>query len=395
MGKLDFAAFDCDNHYYEALDAFTRHLDPKLGPRCVQWAEIGGRKHHVVGGVVSHAVANPTFNPIAKPGAMHEYFRGNPHGKSPLEFLREREPIPPAYRERDARVAVMDRQGLESVWLFPTLGVLYEELLKRDTEAVALTFRAFNQWLDEDWGVAYRGRIFAAPYIPMCSPEMAIRELDWALARGARVVCMRPAPAWTATGPRSPGDALFDPFWARVNEAGITVVVHAGDSGYSTNGYARDGFGATFDGGGYKPTIKSFNIERAAHDFLITLVFEKLFDRFPNLRIASVENGSDYLSDLFKKLRSTAKKMPGYFKEDPVESFKRHVWINPFWEDDVDEITALMGPERVIFGSDWPHIEGMPEPLDYVDELSKFDAAAQRRILRENTRELNELRPRA
>jgi predicted TIM-barrel fold metal-dependent hydrolase len=393
MEKLDHPVFDCDNHYYEALDAFTRHLDPRLGPRCVQWAEIGGRKYHVVGGVVSHAVTNPTFNPIAKPGAMHEYFRGNPHGRSPIEFLREREPIPAAYRERDARIAALDRQGLEAIWLFPTLGVLYEELLKRDTEAVALTFRAFNQWLDEDWGVNYRGRIFAAPYIPMCSPEMAIRELDWALARGARLVCMRPAPAWTATGPRSPGDALFDPFWARANEAGVSVVIHAGDSGYSSNGYARDGFGASFEGGGWKPSIKSFNIERAAHDFLITLIFEKLFDRFPNLRVASVENGSDYLADLFKKLRSTARKMPGYFKEDPVDTFRRHVWINPFWEDDVYEITALMGPERVIFGSDWPHIEGMPQPLDYVAELAKFDPATKRRILRENTRELNELRP--
>ena len=58
--------------------------------------------------------------------------------------------------------------------------------------------------------------------------------------------------------------------------------------------------------------------------------------------------------------------MPGYFKEDPVELFQRHVWINPFWEDDVNEVAALMGADRVIFGSDWPHIEGMPQPLDYV-----------------------------
>ena len=392
MPNLDHPVFDCDNHYYEALDAFTRHLDPKLGPRCVQWAEINGRKYHVIGGVVSHAVVNPTFNPIAKAGAMHEYFRGNPHGKSPLEFLRAREPIPDAYRNHDARLRVMEKQGLEAIWLFPTLGVLYEELLKQDTEAVALTFRAFNQWLQEDWGVCYQDRIFAAPYIPMVDPAVAVRELEWSLAQGAHVVCMRPAPAWTANGPRSPADALFDPFWARVNEAGIAVVVHAGDSGYSANGYARDGFGASFDGG-WKPSIKSFNIERAAHDFLITLVFEKLFDRFPNLRIASVENGSDYLADLFKKLRQTAKKTPGWFKEDPVETFRRHVWINPFWEDDVREITEHMGPERVIFGSDWPHIEGMPEPLDYVAELAGFDANTKRRILRENVRELNTLRP--
>ena len=51
-----------------------------------------------------------------------------------------------------------------------------------------------------------------------------------------------------------------------------------------------------------------------------------------------------------------------------------------------------MGPERVIFGSDWPHIEGMPRPLDYVAELAPFDDDARRRILRDNARELNTLR---
>ncbi len=392
MERLDHPVFDCDNHYYEALDAFTRHLDPRLGPRCVQWAGIGGRKYHVVGGRVSRAVVNPTFDPIAKPGALRAYFRGNPEKKSPVEFLREREPIPAAYRERDGRLCVMDAQGLESIWLFPTLGVLYEELLKHDTEAVTLTFRAFNQWLEEDWGFAYRGRIFAAPYIPLVDVDFAVRELERSLAKGARVVCMRPAAAVTASGPRSPCDAIFDPFWARVNEAGICVVVHAGDSGYTTQGYARDGFGVSFDGGG-RPSIKAFNIERAAHDFLITLTLEKLFDRFPNLRIASVENGSDFLADMFRKLRSTQKKAPGWFKEDPIETFRRHVWINPFWEDDVHEVAERMGPERVIFGSDWPHIEGMPQPLDYLSELVRFDAPTRRKILRENGSELNQLRP--
>ena len=57
MAKLDYAAFDADNHYYEAEDAFTRHLDPRLGPRTVQWAEIGGRKYHVVAGRVSTSIA--------------------------------------------------------------------------------------------------------------------------------------------------------------------------------------------------------------------------------------------------------------------------------------------------------------------------------------------------
>ena len=156
MDEIGHPVFDADNHYYEALDAFTRHLDPRTGPRTVQWAEIDGRKYHVVGGKVSRAVVNPTFNPIAKAGAMHDYFRGNPEGRNPLEFLREREPIRPEYRDRDARLGVMDTQGLNQVWLFPTLGVLYEELLKDDPEAVTITFTAFNRWLEEDWGFALR-----------------------------------------------------------------------------------------------------------------------------------------------------------------------------------------------------------------------------------------------
>ena len=85
---LDYKAFDADNHYYEALDAFTRHVPPAMQPRCVQWAEIDGRKYHVVGGRISRAVANATFDPIAKAGAMHEYFRGNPNARNPLDMLQ-------------------------------------------------------------------------------------------------------------------------------------------------------------------------------------------------------------------------------------------------------------------------------------------------------------------
>ncbi len=302
MSDLDFLAFDADNHYYEALDAFTRHLDPKLGSRIVQWAQIDGRMYHVIGGQVSHAVVNPTFNPVAKAGALSEYFRGNPSGRAPMEYLREREPIRPEYRDRDARLETMDEHGLERVWLFPTLGMIYEQLLKSDPEGVGIMFRAFNRWLEEDWGYQYQNRIFAAPYIALADIDVAVAELERALNLDARVVVMRPAAPTTLSGPRTPGDPMFDPFWALANEAGITVVVHAGDSGYSTNGYAKEGFSANFQGAG-KPSIGMLSMERAIYDFLASLIFDKLFVRFPNLRVASIENGSEFLGDLFHKLR--------------------------------------------------------------------------------------------
>ena len=83
MSDLDFLAFDADNHYYEALDAFTRHLDPKLGSRIVQWAQIDGRMYHVIGGQVSHAVVNPTFNPVAKAGRPVRVLPRQPVGTGP------------------------------------------------------------------------------------------------------------------------------------------------------------------------------------------------------------------------------------------------------------------------------------------------------------------------
>ena len=389
--ELTFEPFDCDNHYYESEDAFTRHVPEEMKARVVQWAEVDGRKYHVVGGKLSKAVTNPTWDPIAKPGALHKYFRGNPEGKNPMEYLKDREPLPAAYIDRDARLEIMESQNLESIWLFPTLGVLYEELLKDDTQAVVALMRGFNRWIEEDWGFDYKEKIFASPYISLMDIDQAVSELEWCLEKGARTIVMRPAPVWTQEGQLSPGDPVFDPFWSRVNEAGITTVIHAGDSGYSSQGYAEDAFGSSMTGR-YRPSIKAFSIERVAHDWLITMSMERMYTRFPNLRIASVENGADYLDMLFRKLKQQAKKSPSWFDEDPVELFRQHVWMNPFWEDNVYEIIELMGADHVIFGSDWPHIEGMPTPLDYLEEIKDLNEDDLQLVMRDNTRQLNILR---
>ena len=386
-----YRPFDADNHYYEALDCVTRHLDPRHASRVFQWAQIDGRTYPVLGGQVFRGVKNATFDPVAPPGVLADYFRGNPHGDDPLELLRRHEPIRPEYRDRDARLAVMDAQGIERCWMFPTMGMIYEEPLRHDPEAVQLLFTAFNRWLEEDWGFAYRDRIFAAPYLTLVDVDWACAELEWALERGARTIVTRPAAATTASGPRSPGDPVFDPFWARVDEAGVTVVVHAGDSGYTAHGYARDGF--TTDFGGVPQPIRMLQLERPVEDWLSALVCDNLFHRFPNLRVASVENGSKFLPGLFERLQVVARKMAGWFPEDPVETFRRHIWVNPFWEDQVDDVIDAVGVDRVIFGSDWPHIEALPEPLQYVDEVAHLPESDQRAILRDNAEALTALQP--
>ena len=390
-GAHGYRPFDADNHYYEALDAFSRHLDPRHATRVFEWAQIGRRTYPVLGGKVFRGVKNATFDPVAFPGVLADYFRGNPNDEDPLELLSRHEPIRPEYRDRDARLAVMDQHGLDKVWLFPTLGMIYEDPLKHDPGAVQLLFTAFNRWLEEDWGFAYQDRIFSAPYFTLVDVDWACAELEWAIERGARTIVTRPAAPITADGPLSPGNVRFDPFWARVNEAGITVVVHAGDSGYTSHGYATDGF--TTDFGGVPQPIKMLQLERPIEDWLSSLICDNLFHRFPNLRVASVENGSKFLPGMFERLRVVGRKMNGWFPEDPVETFRRHVWVNPFWEDQVDDVIDACGVDRVIFGTDWPHIEALPNPLDYVSEVLHLPAASQKLILADNVAVLNELQP--
>jgi predicted TIM-barrel fold metal-dependent hydrolase len=221
--------------------------------------------------------------------------------------------------------------------------------------------------------------------------DHAVREFEWAVDRDAHVVVIRPAPATTSTGRKSPFNSYFDPFWARVNEAGITVAVHGADSGWSSQGYVQnESFGSRSEG----PSIRAWAIERSAYDFLAQAIFEKLFVRFPNLRLAMIENGSAFVGDLLRHIESQRKKSPWWFTDhDPVETFKQHVWVNPFWEDDPYEVIDVMGIDRVLFGSDWPHIEGLPEPLDFVHEITKLPPEDQKKVLRDNIEFLNTPQP--
>ena len=387
---IDYPTFDADNHYYEATDAFTRHLDPTMARRAMQWAEIDGRQRLLVAGTVNRFIPNPTFDPVATPGALDEYFRGrNPEGKGMAALFGELEPIRPEYRDRDARLAVMDAQGIDGCFMFPTLGVGMEEALADDPEAAVAAFHAFNQWLDEDWGYHYQERIFAAPMIPLVDIDAAVAELELVLARGARMVCIKGGPAHTPTGLTSPANPMFDPFWARVDEAGITVGIHSGDAGYGRYVEDWEPHGA-FRSFSHTPLRIVLSADRPPYETMAALVCQGVFDRFPNVRVASIEAGSEWILPLVKKLAKVRGQMPTAFPSDPVETLRRHVWVAPYYEDDLVAVKEAMGIERLLFGSDWPHAEGLAEPRTFADDLASqgFTDDEIRIVMADNGRKL-------
>ena len=377
--------YDADNHYYEAEDAFTRYQSRDMANRCMQWVEMNGKRRMLVAGTVNRFIANPTFDPIARPGCLDAWYKGTNKvtdirdAFGALEQLSER----PEYRDRRKRLSLMDEQQLAGVFLFPTLGVGIEQALVNDIEALQHAFASFNRWLHDDWGFAHEERLFAAPYFSLSDLDAAIDSLEWAIEHDARVICMRPAPVPTVSGTRSPADPMFDPFWARVNEAGLTLAFHTGDSGYTAQTDAWEPFGS-FRAFQFTP-FRLLSSDRPIFDTIGALICHGLFARFPKIRVVSIENGAAWVDSLVKKLTKLTTTYGHLFPEHPVDTLRRHVYVSPFHEENPGHYIELLGADRILFGSDFPHAEGLADPASYAGDLVGQPADVVDKVMRTNT----------
>jgi predicted TIM-barrel fold metal-dependent hydrolase len=383
---LDFAAVDLDHHYYEAVDAFTRHLDPEYAQRGVQVVTAGNRTRLLAGGRLLNFIPNPTFDPIIVAGCIELLFRGEiPEGVDPRSLMQV-EPLRAEYQDRYARLARIAEQHLGAVVMLPTLGCGVEEALKDDVDATMASLSAFNQWIEDDWGWSYADTIYSTAMLSLADPEAALGELERLITRGVRIVHIRPAPVPGPYGTsRSLGHPSHDPVWARLQEANIPVAFHLADSGY--NAFASMwGGDERFEGYAKNPSIlgKVIVADRAIHDTIASLVVDGVFWRFPDLRVISIENGSDFVALLAKRLKKQANQTPWAFEEDGLETIRRNVWVTPYYEEDLVALAELIGVDRIVFGSDFPHGEGLYEPTDFAKELTSFSTNEVEQIMRTN-----------
>ena len=340
-----------------------------------------GRTKIVVRGQISEYIPNPTFDVVARPGAQEDYFRhGNPDGKSRREIFGEPMRAIPAFREPAPRVELMDEQGIDRALMFPTLASLVEERMRDDPDLIHAVIHALNEWMHETWTFNYEDRIFATPVITLPIVEKAIEELEWVVERGARAVLIRPAPVPGFRGPRSFGLPEFDPFWAKVVEHDVLVAMHSSDSGYER--YTNDWMGSDSEMLPFHPqAFRMLSQWRPIEDAVGALICHGALSRFPTLKVAVIENGSSWVEPLLKNFADLYKKMPQDFLEDPVAVIKRQIHVSPFWEEDLGALAELIGVDRVLFGSDYPHPEGLADPASYLDELEGLPDETIRKIM--------------
>jgi predicted TIM-barrel fold metal-dependent hydrolase len=382
------AVFDADNHFYETTEALTRHL-PARYRSAIQYVKLeNGRTKLAVGGKISEYIPNPTFDVVARPGAQEEYYRvGNPEGKDRRTLFGEPIKSPPAFREPVSRLALMDSQGLDRTLMFPTLASVLEQRMKDDPYFLHAAIHALNEWMYETWQFNYEDRIFSTPVITLPIVDKAIEELEWVVARGAKVILIRPAPVPGFQGTRSFALPEFDPFWEKVVEHDILVALHSSDSGYDeiTNWWT----GSNQEMLPFQPAaFRMLSAWRPIEDAVASLVAHGALTRHPKLKIAVVENGAAWVEPLQKAMKDAYKKMPQEFTEDPIAAMRRCIHISPFWEEDYGRLAELLGEDNVLFGSDYPHPEGLGDPLTFINDLSHHPEELVRKFMGDNLAKL-------
>ncbi len=289
------------------------------------------------------------------------------------------------------RVAILDKFGIDAQFVFSTFAP--GQFLSKDLDLVYGGVRAHTRALADFCSAD--PRLLSVPLIPLADVERALVELDIALGLGCGAVLVNStAPSKTM----GPGHHALDPFWARLQEAEVPFVTHVGTGGKLVpTGFRENGRPQPTDflGGGENIRSKDFiNIGYWPENFLSALALDGVFERFPRLRGASIEQGAEWVPGMLKKLDGAMQ----FSRTEPdlaalplkaSDYIRRQVKFTPFPKDDVGWVLDQVGPELLLFSTDFPHPEGTRDPLGrFASHLDRFDDTTKDRFYVDNMREL-------
>ena len=385
--SLGYGITDCDTHCYEPRDAFTRYL-PKayLDRTLTPIRDASGNERILAGGRIAtfNSESGLGFDMAYRPGSLKEMLKqmgsGNP------EETNQPEPIRPEWLRRDARLPLLDEQGVDRCVVFPAGMALAAEHYVNDTDALYVNLHSFNRWYNEEWGFNRDGRIYATAVLSLRDLDRGIALADEIIAAGAKFVLLPTGPAYG----RSPGDPYFDPIWSRLNEAGVTVTFHIMPFWYFeaiSPAWGHDNDPAAW----HMSAWQWMNVygERPIIDTVSSLIFDNVFGRFPNINCLVAEHGASWVPHILghmDKSRGMGRNGPwigGNLTERPSEIFKQRVRVAPYPEDNVQTLVEQLDGDSscLVMGSDFPHAEGVVEPIEFLKSLGTLDDTTTRAIM--------------
>jgi predicted TIM-barrel fold metal-dependent hydrolase len=389
--RLGYDLIDADHHYYETYDCFTRHIEPEFADRVVNVrVDDKGRGKLFFGDQQFRFMRVIQTDYIGAPGSLRQMLDDgeNKDGFVHRDVIRGWDY--PDMMQRGPRLAKMDEQGVQSGLLLGTMALQMENELHDDIPALYANIRSYNRWIDDEWGFNRDGRIITAALISLVDPERAIAELDRLIAAGARAIVMKPGPLWG----HSPVEPMYDGFWSRLQEADVKLVFHSSDPRYISMLGVEFGETATPSMQNQTPFQWYLISGKPVADTLASYVLNNIFGRFPRLTVVALECGINWVVPLLHDIDHAAHMgRKGHWPGGevigrPSEVLLEHLYVSPFFEEDVVGLVRAIGPERVLFGSDYPHPEGVSDPIDWLTKLDGLGDSEVRMIMRDNAARL-------
>ncbi len=360
---------DCDSHVMEPPDLWERYLEPEYRDRAIRIVRdpadglevlIVDNQPLLKGVLAGLGGANLDRQKLFVPG-MASYMDG----------------CPPASYLPGERIRMLDAWGVDAGVLFPTVGILWDVA---DNGLASAYTRAYNNWID-DFAAHDRRRIVPIAHLALQDPEAALIELRRCIRLGFKGVFLAPE---NINGKRF-AHPDFDPIWRECETAGIPVCLHVivrfnRRPGILGDFYAAGEFRAVwgFALGGFAQVVPA----------ALTMIADGLFDRFPRLKVLCVEAGCGWAPYMMDRMDEKYEHLGWTFptKMKPSDYFRRNLWVvaEP-QERTIGAVMDLMGEERVLWGSDFPHIDSTLEASKLIrGSIAALSPDRQRKLLGAN-----------
>jgi predicted TIM-barrel fold metal-dependent hydrolase len=344
---------DADSHVMEPLDLWVEHIDPAFRDRAL--------RREYIDGVESLVIDTDTVILSKNLAGL-----GGSHVDRLSLFvdpdIRYEDGCLPASYDPAARVALLDDWGVDQGLAFPTLGILW---VLDDVELASAHCRAYNRWM-ASFAAATNGRVLPVAHLNLLDPVEAEAELERCIAAGFKGVFLPPE----LHAGRRPGDPVFDRIWARCAEAGLPVCLHVVVRFGGTGMQPLQGW---YTPETFQPLALTFAFSLGAAVQIIptlaTMVCDGVFDRVPNLKVLCVEAGCGWAAFLMDRLDQKYEHL-GWMaplKERPSHYLAQNVWyVAEPDERSIGAALELVGEDRILWGSDFPHIDSTMDAADRV-----------------------------
>jgi predicted TIM-barrel fold metal-dependent hydrolase len=347
------AIYDADSHIMEVPGWVERHADPdvvKLLP-ALGLTKAGTATVKTIESAVERAKERAASN------ASIENIISGVKGWGAPGAMDGRE-----------RAKALDDLGFAGQLVFSTFAG--GQYLRHDDPVVRYGgVRAHNRAIAEF--CSFDRRLIAVGQVSLTDPKLAVE----AIREGVKVGCGAFWIPGTPAGDRSPGHPDLDPVWATLCELRVPFMLHVGPNTQFvalTNAYLNNGKPLPPDliGGGENLRVRDFMaLSFAPQMFLTSLVFDGVFERFPELRGGVIELGAGWVPhflrqlDVSQKIFARTDPQVGALRSRASEYIRKQVRFTPFPGEDVGGLIRDAGPELFLFSTDYPHPEGTDDPM--------------------------------